>query len=409
MPSRVLVVEDQALMRKLIARVLESNGHDVIEASSGQEALLKLLQFTPDLVILDIEMPDMNGFEVCAAIREEDPHTPIIFCTADTSSAVLQKAFSVGGNDFVKKPFTKTELNARIQNCLDLSSTRKKLEKQVKLFKKFVPEIFLDNKHEFSLEFDTVYNVACKLEADYSILFVDIRNFTTFSENISGKECFNFMSSYYKRVEPIISMFKGFVYQYLGDGTLALFPVMKSGCADNALHAAVSIVDGLKIYNDGRVRAGYTPIEVGVGINTGTVALGIAGTDNRMSSGAYGNTVNLASRCEGLCKKYKADIIISEHTYEAIENKDSFLLRYLGKEQIKGLKNKVGIFEVYSANTPEARKEKSGNLLKIKKMISSLQVGKYEESAFHLDKLVEDASHDKLPEILKDLYYTHHR
>ena len=251
------------------------------------------------------------------------------------------------------------------------------------------------------MELDSTFDVACKREESYSAMFMDIRDFTTMSEKVSGKDCFNFMSNYYSKVEPVISMFKGFVYQYLGDGILSLFPVRGAGSCDSALHSAISLVDAVKIYNRGRSRAGYDPVKIGVGIDTGNVALGIAGTANRMSIGAYGHTVNLASRCESLAKKFNADIIISENTYHSIQNKDAFDTRYLGKQRIKGLQEYVGVYEVYNSNTPEMRKEKDLNQAKIEYAIENIENHQYSEAKYLLDELIDYSDLDQLPVVLK--------
>ena len=126
-------------------------------------------------------------------------------------------------------------------------------------------------------------------------------------------------------MEPGIREFDGFVYQYVGDEIMALFKLQDERYADNAVRAAVAIQDRiLTDYNLRREEKGYEPIRIGVGLNTGPVAIGVAGTSHRMDACAFGSTVNLAARCEALTKELGASIIMTEHTYRHLSSPDAF-------------------------------------------------------------------------------------
>jgi class 3 adenylate cyclase len=157
------------------------------------------------------------------------------------------------------------------------------------------------------------------------------------------------MNSYFTIMEPGVRDFEGFVYQFIGDEIMGLFPLDKKGYADNAVRSAISLQNQILLaYNQGRERAGYDPIQIGVGINTGPVAIGIAGTPERLDACALGNTVNVAARCQTLTKDYDADIIITEHTLHHLRQPDAFDIRSLGAADIRGMEQKMHIYGVYN-------------------------------------------------------------
>jgi class 3 adenylate cyclase/CheY-like chemotaxis protein len=405
MTAKILIIDHQELFRIFLGEIVKGLGHHVVYAESSMDGINTVGTEKIDLVILNGEMPEINGYETCQLIQRLDPNLTIIFYSSIKTTESLSAAFERGAKDYLCKPIIPTELKARLNIWLTQLESRQHLENQINLFKKFVPEVFLGAHEGLSLHFDQTFDVAYKKEEQLSTMFMDIRNFSAFSENISSKECFNFLSNYFTQLEPIVSSFKGSVYQYIGDGILSIFPLTNQGHSDNSLHSAVSMVDTVKIYNRGRLRAGYAPIHVGVGLNTGPVSLGIAGTKNRMSSGAFGPTVNLATRCENLSKKYQADIIVTEQTVAQLANPDAFMFRYLGKEQVQGFKAPVGIYEVYNSNTPESREEKFRNRELIRHIVDEIQKNHSSMVKDLLDDLIEKSSYDPLPLRLKEIYF----
>ena len=156
------------------------------------------------------------------------------------------------------------------------------------------------------------------------------------------------MNSYFTIMEPGVRDFEGFVYQFIGDEIMGLFPLDEEGYADNTVRSAVSLQNQILInYNLGRERAGYDPIRIGVGINTGPVAIGIVGTSERLDACALGNTVNVAARCQALTKEYDANIIITEHTFRHLKKPDAFDIRSLGTSAIRGLEQTIHLYGVY--------------------------------------------------------------
>ena len=172
---------------------------------------------------------------------------------------------------------------------------------------------------------------------------------------------FKFLNSFFTVMEPGIRGNGGFVYQYVGDSIMALFPLVGGKFTDNAVQASLHLLkDVIPNYNAGRARAGYDPIRIGIGLNTGTVATGIAGTQERMDACAFGSTVNLAARCEGMTKEIGANLIITGDTYEKLENQDDYETNRLGETTIRGMERRIDLFEVTEYKGEGSRQEAGG-------------------------------------------------
>lgn len=180
-------------------------------------------------------------------------------------------------------------------------------------------------------------------EEEMSVFFLDIRDFTSFSETLSPDDNFKFINSFLQRFGPIIREADGFVDKYIGDGIMALFP----GNPDSALTAALTIRDSLDQFNERRIDKGRQAIRVGMGINTGVLMLGTIGENRRMDSTVISDTVNTASRLEDLCKQYDTDLLISQETVSKLDNPNQFELEYVCKHQIKG---KAGLIDIYKVD-----------------------------------------------------------
>lgn len=180
-------------------------------------------------------------------------------------------------------------------------------------------------------------------ERHMTVLFADIRDFTTLSETLTPDENFRFINSYLERMGPVIRRHGGFVDKYLGDGIMALFP----GSPSEAMAAALEIRGALALYNRDRSTMGYVPLRIGVGLHWGPLMLGTIGENRRMDSTVISDTVNTASRLEGLTKKYARDILVSGETVEAIKtntNTPGLDFELLGEELVKGKTKPVAVY-----------------------------------------------------------------
>lgn len=184
-----------------------------------------------------------------------------------------------------------------------------------------------------------------------SILFADIRSFTTLSEALTPQENFKFLNSYLERMAPSIHQNNGLIDQYIGDAIMALFPQSP----DDALKAAISMQEALGVYNQHRKNQGYPPIKVGIGINTGRIILGTIGAQDRMQETVIGDAVNVAARLQELTKNYQTNILISENTFEGLENPESFDLALTDRVTMRGKTQPVAIWSVLDEDLPEVK------------------------------------------------------
>ncbi|MCZ6633349.1 MAG: response regulator [bacterium] len=361
--ENILIVDDTPANLRLLSSLLSESGFKARGVPNGPLALKAADLDPPNLIMLDITMPDMDGYEVCRRLKEKENtrDIPIIFISALDRVEDKVNAFKVGGVDYITKPFQVEEVLARVQNHLTLQRLRKELQdtnnnleriveertqeiiKQVELFKRFVPPNLTKNMDRD--DFNVSHGIS--QEEIYSVFSCDIRNFTTFSESVTCTECFRFINSFFTVMGPGIREFGGFVYQYIGDAIMALFKLEDDQYTDNVVRSAIAIQKQILVdYNQGRERAGYRPIRVGIGINTGPVATGVTGTPDRMDAAVFGNTVNLAARCESMTKEVDASIIMTELTFEKLKNPDAFQIRSLGKQSIRGMENQVHLYAV---------------------------------------------------------------
>ncbi|MEO0540423.1 MAG: AAA family ATPase [Cyanobacteria bacterium P01_A01_bin.105] len=218
-------------------------------------------------------------------------------------------------------------------------------------YARFVPQQFLS-----LLKKDSIVDVQLgdQVELDMSVLFSDIRAFTTLSETMTPEESFQFINSYLQRMEPIILEYNGFIDKYIGDAIMALF----GGSAEDAVNAGISMLRSLMPYNTGRQAAGYAGIDIGIGINTGALRLGTVGGPNRMDGTVISDAVNLGSRIESLTKVYQTPLLISHQTYRQLPQPDRYHIRKIDQVQVKGKSEQVIIYEVFDADPDVLRQQK---------------------------------------------------
>jgi class 3 adenylate cyclase/PAS domain-containing protein len=241
------------------------------------------------------------------------------------------------------------ELNQKLENSLVAE------EELTDAYGRFVPHQFL-----YLLGYESIIdvNLGDQVQEEMSVLFADIRDFTTLSETMTPQENFNFINAYLSRMEPAITRNNGFIDKYIGDAIMALF----SDCADDAVKGGISMLNILNEYNQHRLSVGYVPIQIGIGINTGSLMLGTVGGKSRMDSTVISDAVNLASRIEGLTKNYGVPLLISQATFERFRNPADYAIRIVDKVQVKGKSQFVTVYEVFDADPAEVRSAKSENL-----------------------------------------------
>jgi|GEM_PF-2809830 len=213
---------------------------------------------------------------------------------------------------------------------------------------RFVPQEYLSFLNKDSL---TDIHLGDHVTDEMTVMFSDLRSFTTISENMTPQQNFDFVNAYLGRVSPMVRKNGGFIVKYLGDGIMAIFP----GDADSGVQAGIDKLNQANIYNVERVEQNRLPIEVGIGVNTGHMMVGMVGEAGRMQGDAFSDDVNLTSRVEGLTKYYGISFIITAATKNALVDCSKYNIRFLDKVRVKGKQNTLTLYEVYDADLPQAR------------------------------------------------------
>ncbi|MDK9702186.1 MAG: hypothetical protein OEL20_03540 [Sulfuritalea sp.] len=248
---------------------------------------------------------------------------------------------------------------------------RERLSTTTEAYNRFVPRQFL---HLLGIDDIRKVELGQQVERKMTILFADIRNFTSLSESMSPQENFNFLNSYLIQMEPVIAAHGGFIDKYIGDGIMALFP----DSPDSALRCSLAMMERLEEYNDGRERAGYRRIKIGIGINTGIVILGTIGGAARMDGTVIGDAVNLAARMERLTKDYRVSILISEYTLYCLDQPNLWSIRFLDRTHVRGKQGTQSVYEVFNGDPPALREAKTKTLTVFEEALAY----------FHLDDLL---------------------
>jgi len=339
---RVLVVDDDATNLQVLVNQLSVRGFDVESALSGIQALNMIeAGYVPDVILLDVMMPTITGYDVTRKLRERfsPSELPIVLLTAKTLVKDLIEGLEAGANDYLTKPFSSGELLARLRTHLNLSSINKAVSR-------FVPADFLR-----VLERESIVDVRLgdSVERSMSVLFSDIRAFTSMSERMSPRENFRFINEYLGYMEPVVVDHHGFIDKYIGDAVMALF----DRGADDAVQAGVGMLHAVDEYNQARRARGERPIRIGVGINSGKLMLGTVGGRGRMDGTVISDAVNLGSRLESLTKSYGVGMLITEYTHSELSDPEAYRLRLVDRLTVRGRREPCTIYEIFDADPPE--------------------------------------------------------
>ena len=341
---RILVVDDEPVNQQVMLNHLSLQHYEVLQADNGMRALELLAGGEKvDLVLLDVMMPKLSGFEVCREIRKTRLPTqlPVVMVTARTQMADLKMGLQVGANDYITKPVAKGELLARIKTHLNLVRINS-------AYSHYVPHEFLRY-----LKRDSIIDVQLgdNVEMEAAVLVSDIRDFTTLSEHMTPDENFTFINGYLAIAGPPIRRNGGFIDRYTGDSVMAVFP----GGADDALAAARDTMASLAQYNLVRVQKRQPSIRIGIGMHLGRLRLGIVGELERRQGDIFADAVNVASRIEGMTKTFGSAVLVSEAFLANLSDLERALprRRALGRVVVKGRNEAVVLHEAFEFDAPD--------------------------------------------------------
>ena len=339
--ARLLVADDNKVNRLLLSRSLELQGHRVALAENGRVALKMLAGEAFDLLLLDIAMPEMDGFQVLERLKADLKlrDVPVIVTSAVEGLDNVVRCIELGAEDYLSKPVNAVLLKARIGASLEKKRLRDQQREMVRRFA--TREVAEDLEASgFALGGHSV---------QATVMFSDIRGFTSMAESMSPEETIELLNTYYTLMFDAISGQGGVVNQIIGDGLMAIFgaPLALADPCGSAVRAAQEMVEMVALYNLEPERAGKAAIRIGVGIASGSMVAGYTGTQARATYTCVGDAVNLAARIEAHTKEAGCAILVDAATADGLGSKDG--LTAIGAVQFKGKAGAVEVFSVAQA------------------------------------------------------------
>jgi adenylate cyclase len=362
--AKILVADDNAMNVKMLAQLLVSNGYSVVTAAGGKEALAKVASEQPDMILLDIMMPDLDGYQVCREIRA-NPATevlPIVLVTALDPAKERIKGLEAGADDFLSKPIDQGELLARVRSQLRVKKYHDMLQRKTREVAELnrslesrvaeqVAEIERMSKLKrfFSSQLAELI-VAGAMDdpmkshrREITCMFLDLRGFTTFSDTTEPEEVMSVLRSYHAEMGRLIIEYGGTLEHFAGDGMMIFFndPTPIPEPTLQALRMALAMHQRFTQLLAGWSKLGYE-LGLGIGIAQGYATLGTVGFEGRLEYGAIGNVVNLAARLCGEAKP--GQILLNQKTYARVEN--AIDAQSIGELRLKGFAQPVPAYNV---------------------------------------------------------------
>jgi adenylate cyclase len=356
-PGRLLVVDDTPVNLKLLADLLGAKGYAVVTAASGAEALEKIDADAPDLVLLDVMMPGMSGYEVCRKIRE-NPATamlPVMMVTALDPGQERVKGIEAGADDFLTKPINQPELLARVRSLLrvktlwdQLAELNRTLEARVteqvamlerlgrlkRFFSPHLAEAIVNGGADDPLK---------SHRREVTVVFIDLRGFTAFAETAEPEEVMGVLREYHAAMGELILAHEGTLERFTGDGMMIFFndPIPVSNPQERAVRMALAMRERVDDLMRGWRKRGYE-LDFGVGIAQGYATIGAIGFEGRWDYGAIGTVTNLAARLCGEAKP--GQILVSRKLFGMIEDLAS--AEPVGELALKGFSRPVSAYNL---------------------------------------------------------------
>jgi adenylate cyclase len=344
--ANVLVVDDDSVNRLLLSRSVEQEGHRCATAGDGRQALEILRTEAFDVVLLDVVMPEIDGFEVLAQMQADGElrHIPVIMISALEDIESVVRGIELGAEDYLPKPFNPMLLRARINGCL----TRKRLddlerERVRGIFSRFVPEHIVD---EVLTRADDDLRLG-GVTLTGTVMFSDLRDFTSFAESLPADTVIEVLNRYVSGMSDAILDNGGTLVAYMGDGIMAVFgaPIEMARHADCALAAAREMLDArLPGFNRWLRENGLGDgFRVGIGVSSGPIVSGTVGSERRLEYTTVGDTTNTASRLEAMTKNTPYSIFIADSTRRSLRQPAEDLV-FVDELDVRGKRSRIRLW-----------------------------------------------------------------
>jgi adenylate cyclase len=356
-PPRILVVDDNPSNVDILRARLSTHGYEIVTAADGEEALAAVREHLPDLILLDVMMPKLDGIEVCRRIRADAslPYIPIVLVTAKADPKDVVAALEAGGDEYLTKPVDQTALVARVKSMLRIKGLQdtvqewnrtleqrvteqlQQLEQLGRLKRFFSPqlaELILAGGAEDPLK---------SHRREIIVVFLDLRGFTAFAETAEPEEIMSVLREYHAEMGQMILAHEGTLERFAGDGMMVFFndPVQVPDPAARAVRMIVAMRERLAELIVKWRKRGFE-LDFGAGIAQGYATIGAVGFEGRWDYGAIGTVTNLAARLCGEAKP--GQILIAKRVLASVE--ELLEVEPVGELQLKGLLRPVPAFNI---------------------------------------------------------------
>ena len=371
-PPRILAVDDVPTNLEILKVRLEANGYEVVTAQDGEEALVRARELEPDLVLLDIMMPKLDGIAVLKQLKQEtaDRFVPVILVTAKADARDIVNGLEAGGDDYLTKPFEQAALLARVRSLLRTKDLHDTVKEQATKLKEQTEQLAGWNQQleervatqlaeidrigrlqrflapqvaQMIASSDAPEQLLSSHRRDVSVVFCDLRGFTAFTETSEPEEVMAVLHDYHENLGGLIFQYEGTLDRFAGDGIMIVFndPIPCADHTERAVRLALDMRDQVESLTKQWRRKGHD-LGFGVGIATGYATLGQIGFEQRREYTAIGSVINLASR---LCDEARpGQVIISQRAFGAVEQ--SVEAAPVGELSLKGFAKPVAAYEI---------------------------------------------------------------
>lgn len=365
--AKVLIVEDDAELSALYQAYLIHEGYEVTTVTTGGQALTELMKMKPDIVLLDVMLPDGSGFDVCKRIKQSrrGPMTSVILVTALNSSESRTQAFNADADEFLSKPAYREELVARVNSAMRLRTAireqhRTRLDLEVEkrerirqLFGRYVSHALVDNLLEHPPK-EWPKLLSRKDRVTSTIMFTDVRGFTSLAETLEPEQVVGFLNHHFSMLTQRVHEHGGTVLNMTGDGLLIAFgtPVPLENSQVSALRCA------LQMHQDFNQELRQTSVDairdvgLGIGIHSGPVIVGNVGSESYMAYTVIGDAVNVAARAQSMARK--ACTVITESIHAHIASVVACPIKRLTDQTIRGRSQMLALYELDMSTAPRS-------------------------------------------------------
>ncbi len=355
--AKILIVDDTPANLRLLGDLLGMKGYAVSTAPNGEEGLAKVMADAPDLVLLDVMMPGMSGYDVCRRIRENAATVllPVVLCTSLDPQQERIKGIEAGADDFLSKPVNQAELFARVKSLLRIKSLQDQIKDWNAKLEQRVSEQIAEMERLARMKRFLSPQVADLILAgggddplrshrrEITVVFLDLRGFTAFTETADPEEVMGVLREYHAEMGRLIMAHQGTLERFAGDGIMIFFndPVVLENPAANAVRMALEMQARMAELAGGWKKRGYE-LGMGIGIAQGYATLGAIGFEERWDYGAIGNVTNVSAR---LCSEALAgQVLVSQRVHGKVEKLVE--AEPVGALSLKGLQRPIQTYNV---------------------------------------------------------------